>query len=450
MGLPSISIGGLASGLDSSAIIEALTALKRRPIQLLEQRKAQMSRQQSDMSTLRDRLEALRDVAADLKSASAFSAFTAESADTSILTADVDGSAQGGTYSIYVDQLAPQQIDVASGISDSDTAPLGTGTFSITVGGETETITLDSSNNTLAGIVDEINDLDLGVTATIVNDGGDDPFNLVITAEDSGTDGAVTYDFGGYTSGDVDLSSALTTQQDALDSIIEVNGIRLTRQTNLIDDAIEGVTLNLLDAHSAEGETTRLTVSTNVDGIVEDVQEFVDAYNDVQSFIDRQFQYSEEGGAGGSLFGDFTVVSARARIQSAVTSAVANDNLFGSIGAIGLSTQSDGTLRIDESELRDAIESNPAEVIDLFVEGGGGLFETLEQTVDSFTEFDGILDSRTDGFNDRIADINDQIDRAERRLETYEASLTRQYATLESVMGGLQAQLAFLQNSLAG
>ena len=444
-----ISIGGLASGLDSNAIIQALTSLRRRPIQLLEQRKAQVSRQQTDMSTLRDRLDKLKDVAGDLKSASAFSAFTAESADTSILTANVDGSAQGGTYSIYVEQLAQQQIDVASGISDTNTSTLGTGTFSITVNGETKAITLDSSNNTLANLVDEINDLDLGVTATIVNDGGDDPYNLVITAGDSGTDGAVTYDFTGYTAGDVDLSAGLSTQQAALDAIIEVNGIRLTRQDNLIDDAIEGVTLNLLDSHASAGETTRLTVSTNVDGIVEDIQEFVDAYNEVQSFIDGQFQYNEESGAGGSLFGDFTVVSARSRIQSTITSAVSNDNTFGSIGAIGISTQSDGTLRIDESDLRDAIESNPSGVIDLFVEGGGGLFESLESTIETYTEFDGIIDSRSDGFNDRIANINDQIDRAERRLETYETSLTRRYASLESVMGGLQAQLSFLQNSLA-
>ena len=449
MGLPAVSFGGIASGIDTNAIVRALTDLKRRPIGLLQQRRGQINTAQSDMRTLGSHLEKLQEVTTKLKSASAFTAFTAESSDKSVLTADVDGSAQDGAFRIKVDQLARQQIDSLSGVADTDTTTFGTGTFKITVNGEENEFTLDSSNNTLTELVSEINKSDLPVTATIVNDGSDNPYNLVITADETGTDNAITYDFTGYTAGDVDLSSALTTQQNALDAELTVNGISLTRSKNLIDDAIDGVTLNLVNDQEASDNDITLTVATNVDGIVEDVQEFVDAYNTVQSFIDRQFQFDEESGAGGSLFGDFTVASVKSKLQSIITSAI-DDNLFGSLGALGLASQSDGTLALNEEDLKDAIEENSAEVISLFVEGGGGLMETLDDAIEEYTKFDGILDSRSDGFDRIKKSINDQIDRAEDRLETYETNLTRRFAAFESSIGQLQSQLAFLQNSLAG
>lgn len=448
MGLPTVSIGGLGSGLDSNAIINALSQLKQRPITLMEQRKSLISAQRAAMNTLRTDMKALQTVAQKFKEASAFSAFTADSADKSILTAKVDGSAQAGTYLINVGQLAQQQIDVASGIADTDTTTLGTGTISFTVDGEEVELTLDSENNTLTELASDINKLDIGLTATIVNDGSANPYNLVITADESGEDNAITYDFTGYTAGDIDLSTELTTEQAALNAELTLNGISISSSSNLVSEAITGVTINLLDAHSDSGESARLTVSTDVDAIVEDVREFVDAYNKVQGFIDSQFDYDTEGGAGGVLFGDFTVSSVRSQLQQVVTSAVDNDNTFGSLGAIGILTSSDGTLSIDESDLKDAIEDNPDQVIDLFVEGGGGILEDLDSTIQEFTKVAGIFDLREDGFDVTIKDLNGQIDRAEDRLATYQTNLNRRFARLESVMAGLQSQLAFLQSSV--
>ncbi len=444
-----ISIGGLATGLDSSAIINALVGVKRRPIALLENRRSQISTSRSDMNQLRASLEKLEEVAENFKKSSAFSAFTAESSDSSVVSATVDGSSQAGTFTLNVGQLAQQQVDVAQGFTDTTTETLGTGTLRFTVGDETVEMTLDSSNNTLTEFASAFNNLDLDVTATIVNSGGDTPYNLVFTTDDSGEDAAVTYDYTDYTAGDVDLSSSITSQQLAQNSEITVNGIDISRSTNLIDDAITGVTLNLLDVHESESDTARVTVAVNTEGVIENVEEFVDAYNEVQSFINRQFSYSEETGAGGSLFGDFTVQSVRSQLQSIVTSAVENDNTFGSLGAIGISSTSTGTLSLDRDELTDAIEEDADQVIDLFVEDGGAILESLEDSIAEFTKLDGILDLRDEGFDDSISDLNDQIDAASRRLDVYEESLTLRYASLESTIGSLQSQLSFLQTSLA-
>lgn len=444
-----ISIGGLATGLDSSAIINALVGVKRRPIALLENRRSQISTARSDMNNLRESLEKLEEAAEKFKKSSAFSAFTAESSDTSVVRATVDGSSQAGTFTLNVGQLAQQQVDVAQGFTDTTTETLGTGTLRFTADGETVEMTLDSSNNTLAEFVSAFNNLDLDVTATIVNSGGDTPYNLVFTTNESGEDAAVTYDYTDYTAGDIDLSTAVASQQVAQNSEITVNGIDISRSTNLIDDAITGVTLNLLDVHDNASDTARVTVAVNTEGVIENVEELVDAYNEVQSFINRQFSYSEETGAGGSLFGDFTVQSVRSQLQSIVTSAVDNDNTYGSLGAIGISSTSTGSLSLDREELTDAIEGDADQVIDLFVEGGGAILETLEDTIAEFTKLDGILDLRDEGFGDSINDLNDQIDAATRRLGVYEESLTLRYASLESTIGSLQSQLSFLQSSLA-
>jgi len=448
MGLPTVSFGGIASGIDTNAIISSLVALRRRPIALLERRVQDVQSSQSAMKQLADQLEKLEEVAAKFKERAAFSGFTAESDDQDVLTASADGSATSGVFSIHVDNLAKQRIDVASGIADSDTTSLGTGTIEVTVDGETTEVDLGSSANTLLDVVSAINAADAGVEASIVNDGGTDPFNFVLTAKESGTQKSFSLDFTGYTAGDVDLSTAFTTTQAAEDASLTVNSIQITRGSNTVDDVIPGVTLNLTGIQDA-GENVTLTVGTDVDGLVVDIQEFVDAYNGVQSFLDRQFDFDQEAGAGGPLFGDFTATAVRSRLQAVIASGVDNGNTFGSLGAIGLRSTSNGTLSVDETDLRDAIEQDAAQVIDLFVENGGGILSSLESTVEEFTRFDGILDSRNDGFDRLIKNLNDQIDRSETRLDNFEANLTRRFASFESAIGGLQAQLSFLQSSLA-
>ncbi|MDF6804817.1 hypothetical protein NLR00_23200, partial [Escherichia coli] len=158
------------------------------------------------VGTLKSALSTFQTALSSLTSASNYSAMKASGYDTSMLSASVTGSAPAGSYAVNVTQLAQSQVLAAQGQASTTTA-IGSGastTISFSVGavsggslsggkytGSTFTqngnlaggsITIDSSNNTLAGIRDAINSANLGGSASIVNDGSGSPYRLVLTS----------------------------------------------------------------------------------------------------------------------------------------------------------------------------------------------------------------------------------------------------------------------------
>ena len=144
-------------------------------------------------------------------------------------------------------------------------------------------ITLSSSNNTLEGIRTAINASGAGVTASIVNDGTGTPYRLVLTSDSTGTASAMTVTYSGDDSSDTasslfgyDGSTGNMTQTvEALDAELTINGISVTSQSNTVEDALQGVTLNL----SAVGSSQTLTISQDTDAIYDAIESFVSAYN---------------------------------------------------------------------------------------------------------------------------------------------------------------------------
>ena len=192
--MPTASINGLATGLDTSSIIQGLLAIDNQHVTDLQTKQSQVTAEQTAFQTIDAQLLALQAATTPLSLTqnSVFDGLTATSSDPTQVTAAASTGATPGVYSVQVNALATAQEIASQGFSDADAA-VTQGTFQIQVGaGAAATVTVDGTNDTLQGLADAINNAGAGVTASVVNDGsGNDPYRLLLTSNQSGADNAI-------------------------------------------------------------------------------------------------------------------------------------------------------------------------------------------------------------------------------------------------------------------
>lgn len=190
-----LTIGGLATGLNVDQIITGLMSIDQRRIDNLNANKTKVQGQQTAFKGIQARLLALQGNLGQLARAQngVFDLRSVSSSDDSLVSAAASASATPGIYQVTVNSLA-QSHQIASEGFDSANAAITQGTFQIGLGSSPgATITIDSSNNTLQGLANAINGAGVGVAATVVQDGsGSQPYRLLLTATKSGTSNAIS------------------------------------------------------------------------------------------------------------------------------------------------------------------------------------------------------------------------------------------------------------------
>ncbi|MBD3233581.1 MAG: flagellar filament capping protein FliD [candidate division Zixibacteria bacterium] len=219
--MPSGSIDGIISNLDTSAIIDAILQYEARNATLINERKTEVTNKITSWNSVSAYLLGFKSKASTLSKESAWNTKSVTNSDDTIFTATATSSAALGTYYINVNQLAQQHQLASQGFSATTTG-IGTGTVQIQVGDNaTETITIDSDNNTLAGLRDAINNTNAGVTASIINDGSSgNPYRLLLSADETGVTNtiSVTTSLSGGTAPDFASSSFDTPETIIWDS----------------------------------------------------------------------------------------------------------------------------------------------------------------------------------------------------------------------------------------
>jgi len=441
--MSTFTFSGIATGLDTSAIIAQLMTIKRLPIVRLEERKSLFEQQKTALSDLETKLKTLQDAVAALDTANEFGALSATSSNEDMVTVTASSLAAPGTYDIVVNSLATFQKDVSQGFS-SLIDNVGTGSISITIDGEVTQIDLSEPVNSLADLRDAINDAGAGVNATILNDGSDTtPYRLILTSAESGNDAAFSVDMSGLSGGTAPVMSNLTT---AADASFTIDSIPVTASSNNIADAITGLTFQL---HAEdENATTTVTVVTDPEGIQEKVQVMVDAYNDLFSYIDTQSQENS------TLRGHPALRTIRSRLQNLFTLPLTGSGSdYTMFAQVGLRQGEGGLLNFDTAEFSDALSTDYAAVRDLFVERGTNLGKAylIRTSIDNLTDsVDGIFKIGQDSLTDKIENIDDTILRYERSAETYQAYLERKFVAMENMVAALQAQGSYLMSAVSG
>lgn len=403
--MPTITAAGIGSGLDVNSILDQIVTAERTPTETrLNSKEAKLQAELTAVGTLKGSVSSFQSSLGKLKQASLFNSTSVNVSNSDVLSATSTSVAQAGSYSVDVTSLA-QSHTLASMDFNSIDDVVGTGTLTFNFGttqydpgtsfaagddtytsftqnpdSASQSIVIDNSNNTVAGIRDAINNADIGVNATIVDNGSG--YRLLITSKNQGVDNSlsVSVDEGGAAADNLDttglsvlaFNSGATNMeqtQAAQDAVLSVNGLTITRDSNTVSGAIHGVTLNLNSASPGNPVQVNIT-SDNTATVEKNIGAFVSAYNDLAGSLSQLTSYNIDTHNAGPLNGDATTRNLAQQIKRQMAQVVNTGGDYNSLSSIGITTNRDGTLALDSTKLHDALSKDFGSVARLFYANG--------------------------------------------------------------------------------
>lgn len=489
------TFGGIASGLDTNALLEGLMAIERQPLQRMERRRAEVDNQRSLMRQLNSRLLALRDAAANLDNRNTrrtdasiseeLLKYSGSSSNDDVVEVVAGAGASPGEIQIQVERLARgsrrfstvfnaesasaaialeagQSMTIALPNADPDANPPVEAT-SITIEAGTGTVSLSA----LRDRINASSDNGGKVRADILQS-SEGSFQLVVTSVETGLENELAI------SGDLAVQAVNVDGSDnAQSAVFHLFGQRIERQTNAVEDVLTGITLRLKGVSERDDNdqpiTETLTVSVDVEEIATGLQAFIDAYNDVQSFIDNQSKYNETTKTAGPFSGDSILRDIQTRVRRVVSNAYRFEenpnNTYapgfddqgrpvpgGAISGIGVEVVSGGRLRLNRERLEEVLAEDPVSMRE-FLSGRArgrdlwdeGFFTAMGEELESIVRSgDGVLAERDKLYASRLETFDSSIDRFNARLASREDTLVQRFSALERIISSLQNQQGFL------
>jgi flagellar hook-associated protein 2 len=446
-------VGG--SQLDVQSLVSQLVAAERKPLddQVLRA-KSRVTTQISATSALLGALSSFQSALNGLKTTTAFSGRSTSSTDTSILTASATTSAVPGRYDVVVDRLASAHQISSNAFAQGSSQVVGSGTLSVSLGATSFNVNIDSSNNTLAGIRDAINAAsdNPGVTATLIT--AADGAHLVLTSTKTGASNAIQVTQSG---GDGGLSALEYTNSNqanytqvraAQDSRVLVAGTyEATSSTNVIDGVIDGVSLNLVSAKP--GTTVSIEVTFDKTGAKEKVNQFVAAYNQLRGMMTRLGGYDAASKTAGPMLGDALLSGIDAEIRRTLSNPVAAaGTAVQTLADIGITTQKDGTLKVDTAKLDSALANNFDAVSRLFGSENTGVAARLyDQVKDRLADGAGI-DLRNESLQAEQRALQKKADGINARMQIVQQTYLKQFTRLDTLLSSLSSTSAYLSQQI--
>ena len=457
-------VTGIGSGIDIDGIVKSMVAAERAP------KESQLANLEKMTTTQITAVGALKSAISDFQTAlgglnksELFQARSASSSKSDLVGVTAGTTAGAGSYQVEVKELATSSKVALAAVKSTAEAPVrfGSGSLEIKLGKEGSfSITVDE-NNTLAGIRDAINKqgADKGVTATIVTD--DQGARLVLSSSKTGADKDITVGaapsgvagegqqslsilaFDGVEEPDDEAGPRILAK--AQSAVITVDGLTITSETNKVEGAIEGVTLDL-KAKTTANEPLTINVAEDKAGVKKQIQSFVDSYNKLIGVINAQTKVTSDGGGGnvsaGALVGDATARVLLGTIRNELTNVQGNGALR-ALADLGITTHKDGTLKIDDDKLNKVMDSNFTELPALFT-GEKGLATRLDEKLKPYTQIGGILEQRNKVMTETISNITMQKEDLDRRITSLQDRLFKQFNAMDLLVG----QLSNTSNSL--
>lgn len=386
-----LSFQGVTTGLQTDSLINAIISRDSGALERLQDRQAMNTKRSTALASMRTGMTNVTLSMARLFDSFANRSVTSTDSTNTFATATATGAASG-SYEIKVasvatkGQLGPTMVDgLPTTLAMSDpNAEITTGTGTFTVQGtDGVSKTFELANNSLNGLRDAINSSGAGVTATVVNSGkGGNQYQLVLTAKDTGTgttNGVVSLSAAGFTStaaslGDLATGLTSTAAGTAKDAVFSINGIEMTRKTNVVTDAVDGVTFTLKKGDATNATT--LTVAQDKAGATTAMQDVITKYNAVlKIYKDAATVNKTDTGVTnpGPLTSDVvarSVINDLRDVLRGSPDGLPDSATFKSSAELGIKTNSDGTLSLDVTKFQAAIDKDPVAVKNVFAFSG--------------------------------------------------------------------------------
>jgi flagellar hook-associated protein 2 len=445
---------GIGSGLDIKSLVTQLVAADRAPIDSRIARQTQsVATRLSAMGALKGALSGFQSALTPLATGANFQAMAASSADEAVFTASAAGGAVAGSYGIEVRQLAQPEQLLSKVFASGATGVVGSGTLHITVGSGGFDVAIAASANKLADVRDAINGAsgNTGAHATLVYGVGG--AQLVLTSAQTGAANTIRVSSSGGDGGLAQLNydgtagGNYTEAQKPQDAIAVISGVETHSASNVLDKAIDGVTLNLRSAKP--GTAVGLSVSDDRATVMANVQKLVTAYNTMQGQLHSLGSYDTASKKGGPLLGDFLLDSAEFQLTRGMTDQVAG--LSGgpaSLAAVGITTNADGSMSVDSTRLQAALTADSGSVARLF-SGSNGVATRLGKVLDNMLSSGGAIAARDANLAASQKDIISQTARLDAQMAAVQRRYLAQFNALDSLMSQLQSTSNYLTQQLA-
>ncbi|MFV9616532.1 MAG: flagellar filament capping protein FliD, partial [Gammaproteobacteria bacterium] len=239
-------------------------------------------------------------------------------------------------------------------------------------------------------------------------------------------------------------SANLISLHSASDAVIKVDNQTVTRNSNSFSDVISGVTFNLTGVKPGTIET--LSVVSDSQTIKKDIEGFVTNYNTLVGVMKGLSNFDASTLVAGPLNGDSVVRGVQNSLRQALSSTVSG-GVFSNLSELGITLGDGGSLTVNDTILDEKLNNNLFDVNQFFT-SSTGIAQTFTTALSGYVEDDGIIDSRTDGLQNRLDGIDDKRDVLTRRMAALEARLNAQFTAMDILVSQLQSTGTFLTQQL--
>ena len=389
-----LSSAGIGSGLNVTSLVSQLMATQQQPLLNLQTQQATYQAEISAYGSLAGTLSTLQTDATNLSSSNLYSAYSATASASGFFTSSANATASAGSYGLAITNLAQANKLASNTHSATTSTTVGSGNITFQFGTTTagifspsatqpaQTLTIDSAHNSLAGISAAINSANVGVTASIANDGSG--YRLVLTSNNSGAANSLKVsvsDTAGSPAGtSTSLATALTYDPNTAgvhnmtqtvagkDAVFTLDGMAMTSASNTVTNAIQGVSLTLTQPTTTP---LTLTVAANTTLIQSAVQSFVTDYNAAQASIKSLTAYNATTKTAAILTGDSTVMSVQTQLRAILNTPLSTaGGGLNNLADVGITFNKDGTLALNSATLSSVLADPTKNIATLFASVG--------------------------------------------------------------------------------
>ncbi|MES2613920.1 MAG: flagellar filament capping protein FliD [Bdellovibrionota bacterium] len=447
--MPGIRVN-TGSGIDPK-MVDQLVELERQPIKLIEEHKKTIADEKKVFTELKGLVGTLGTTLNGMRTRADFYKLKLESTQPEIIDGSVDNTAPIGSYEVEVKQVAKTHKLLTQSFPDKDKTPVGFGYITIELDdGRSFDVDIDPDHATLSDVVSQINSANAGAKAIAINtkenleDSNEENFRLLVISEKSGKEASVYID-------------PDTTYMEFKEQVKGQNmqmlfeDVPVYNDTNKVTELIPGMVLNVKKA--APGTKVVVKVDYDVDKTLESVQKFVESYNKVNEFVDKQFKFDPETNKAGPLSKDNSLRTLRRSLQSAIQFSVSGSK-FQTLADVGISTDpKNGSLKFDEAKLKQCLAEDYVGVSKLFIQSdkSSGVGVRMSDSVRSLQSMQsGVIPSKDREYKRVLDGFDKDIVNKERYAAQRAESIRKRFTAVEQLLSNLNSQGQALQRMGGG
>ena len=430
------------NNIDFNTVLNALIAADSQPLTALPTQQSNVKAQSANFTTLATSLGTLAESAQNLGPTGQVTTLSATSSDPSSVAATIGSGAAAGQYAVVVNQLAKAQVTASASTAPDTTSTVVATGGSITIGGVAVTL---SGAVTLQGLADAINKTTgITVNASVVQS-GTNAFRLVLTGQQTGAANAFTITnaltggtgvtFTDTNANGISGDSPADNAQQATNADILVNNVEVVSASNTITSAIPGVSLSL--EQQDPSSTITVTVASDGAALESSLQNFISAYNSLESFVTTQ--NTAAGNGDPTSIGRDPLFRSLQRQLAATLQASYGSATFQHLAEIGVEFTQTGTLQLNTAMFQNAIATNPSAVQSL-VAGTGSAFDSLSSLIAEYTQGTGLISSEQQTLTNQSTALGTQITDMQNRLNIERATLQAEFTAADTAISTLQSQ----------